>query len=356
MPFLNSLKPVYSFRDLIMLPGFQAHALGDISIETRLGNVELQTPFVSSCMDTITETEMAVAINDYGGIGMIHRNCSTEEQVKMVIKAHDSGVKVGAGFSPYDAERAIKLSEYADVLMMDIAHADKDSVYAMTKKILKDMNPECSLIFGSVGTYNAARRAIHTFEGYNTFRGLRCGIGSGSICTTSEVTRCGSPTAYAVAQAYEASYDIGTDKVVSIVADGGMMNAGDVALALALGSDAIMSGRLFAGTDETPGPVFGHPAFDHGAKHYRGMGSFGAIEKRKAEDRYGKSIKTVPEGIEALVPYAGPVREVMAHLVDGLCAALGYAGAVNIAELKSTATLAIVTPEDKYITRHLMKA
>jgi IMP dehydrogenase len=136
-----------------------------------------------------------------------------------------------------------------------------------------------------------------------------------------------------------------------------MINAGDVALAIALGADAIMSGRLFAGTKETPGPVFDKTYnLEQPMKAYRGMGSFGAIQKRKAEDRYGKSIKTIPEGIEALVPYRGPVGDVMQELKEGLRAALGYAGAIGLRSLKQVANIAIVTPEDKYTTRGLTRA
>jgi IMP dehydrogenase len=333
--------------------------LDQISTQTVIGRLVLPTPFLSSGMDTVTDARVAIAMAESGGLGIVHRNCSTEEQVEMCkeVSAHFcNGIyPVGAGFSPFDEKRAIELSKYCNLLMMDIAHADKPEVIMKTKSILKNMNGGCGLIFGSVGTYDSAERAMTEFGDYESFYGLRAGVGSGSICTTSEVTRAGSPTAYATAKVTDAveRYVDSCGGPYSVVADGGMTNAGDVALAIALGARAVMSGRLFAGCNESPGDVKIIDGQTY--KSYRGMGSAEAMAKRKAEDRYAKTAKTVPEGISSLVLCQGSIYDVMSRLKEGLKASLGYAGARNIECLRDKAQLAIVTPEDKYTTRGLRR-
>jgi IMP dehydrogenase len=158
--------------------------------------------------------------------------------------------------------------------------------------------------------------------------GLRVGIASGSICSTAEVTGAFMPTLTAVIEARSALEELGLHGRIPIIADGGFKNAGDIAKALVAGASVAMSGRLFAGVEEAPGVKIrvGSKVY----KQYRGMGSRGAMERRFALDRYSRPSKGVEEGVEGLVPYRGSVVEVLAEVVAGLKASLGYAGARDV--------------------------
>ncbi len=194
------------------------------------------------------------------------------------------------------------------------------------------------LVVGNVGTRDAVLEYASRVE---NVAGFRVGIGSGSICSTSEVTGAYVPTLTAVFEARSALEELGLQGRVPIIADGGIRGPGDAAKALIAGASAVMSGRLFAGCEEAESTriVVGGRVY----KQYRGMASRGAIEKRFASDRYSKPSKHIVEGVEGLVPYTGSVYETLAELVAGLKAALGYAGAKTIRDAWK-AKLAKITP------------
>ncbi|MFN4046345.1 MAG: IMP dehydrogenase, partial [Acidilobaceae archaeon] len=158
--------------------------------------------------------------------------------------------------------------------------------------------------------------------------GLRVGIGSGSICSTAEVTGAFMPTLSAVMEARLALEELGLHGKIPIIADGGIRGPGDVVKAFIAGASTVMSGRIFAGTHESPGLKvrIGAKLF----KQYRGMGSKGAMERRYASDRYSAPSKSIEEGVEGLVPYVGSVVNVIAEIVSGVKAGLGYAGATSV--------------------------
>src|SRR5690606_28181062 len=165
--------------------------------------------------------------------------------------------------------------------------------------------------------------------------GVKVGIGPGSICTTRVVAGVGVPQLAAIMAAVEAAQKAG----VSVIADGGIKFSGDLAKALAAGASSAMIGSLLAGTDESPGEVYLHQGRSY--KAYRGMGSIGAMARGSA-DRYFQAevrdpLKLVPEGIEGQVPYKGPVAGVLHQLAGGLRAAMGYAVAASLAELREKA-------------------
>jgi IMP dehydrogenase len=141
-----------------------------------------------------------------------------------------------------------------------------------------------------------------------------------------------------VAQALEGSG-------VTLIADGGIRYAGDIAKAIAAGADVVMLGGLFAGTEEAPGETVLFQGRSY--KSYRGMGSLGAMQQGAA-DRYFQDTnaaadKLVPEGIEGRVPYKGPVSAVVHQLMGGLRAAMGYTGCANIAEMHAKAEFVQIT-------------
>jgi IMP dehydrogenase len=240
-----------------------------------------------------------------------------------------------AAVSPFDLDRAKKLDEYADILVTDVSHFHNANVFTATKKLMSEVSAD--VVVGNIGTYEAAEDAITELEQVG---GFRVGIGSGSICTTIEVTKAGAPTLFATAQVSDAVTKYGAK--IPIIADGGIRTPGDVAIALIAGASAVMVGNLFARCQESPGTLITIGGRYY--KQYRGMGSPTARAKRYSLDRYSMPSKGVPEGVEGWVPYKGEVSIVLDELVSGLKASMGYAGAANIQELWRKGKLAALSP------------
>jgi IMP dehydrogenase len=447
-----------TFRDVILLPGWTEVEPSQVELSTQVSkNHSINIPLVSSPMDTVTESELAIALARLGGLGVLHRNCSIEEEVEMARKVkraeslvikdvitispsetvkyatelmskHNiSGLPVvqgehlvgiltgrdvrfadshlltsdvmtkkvitapddtniesakeimhkhrveklplidkegrlkglmtirdillrgrfpdaardekgqlllGAAISPFDLKRAKKLAEVVDILVTDVAHFHNANVFSATKKILEEV--ETDVIVGSIGTYQAAEDILTKLE---DVAGFRVGIGSGSICTTMEATKAGSPTVYATAQVADALRTYGSK--LPIIADGGIRGPGDAAVALSLGASAVMMGNLFARSKEAPGTLITIGGRYY--KQYRGMGSPSAMAKRFSADRYAQPSKGLPEGVEGWVPYKGEVSVVTQEMVAGLQASMGYAGARTIHELWDKSKLAGIT-------------
>jgi len=248
----------------------------------------------------------------------------------------DGRLRVGAAIGPFDIPRARALDEAGvDVLVVDVAHAHNVNVINGVARISREVSAE--IVVGNLGTKESVLDFISKVE---RISGLRVGIASGSICSTAEVTGAFMPTLTAVMEARSALEELGLHGRIPIIADGGFRSAGDIAKALVAGASTAMSGRLFAGVEESSGVKIRMGSNVY--KQYRGMGSRGAMERRFALDRYSKPSKSVEEGVEGLVPYRGSVVEVLAEVVAGLKAALGYAGAYNV-ESSWKAKLAKVT-------------
>ncbi len=449
----------FTFNDVILLPGWTTLEPNEATVKTRLTNeVELNVPFLSSPMDTVTEADMAIAQARNGALGVLHRNCSADEEVDMArqvkraeaviirdvitvtpdttvgellklmdehhikgfpvvgrgdklvgiatwrdVRLAEPALKVrdvmtkkvitggedidlveakqilhkhkieklpivdadrhvkglitmkditlkgdfpeairdeegrlicAAAVSPFDLDRAKALDKYVDILVTDVAHFHNKNCFEATKNILKEVSAE--VIVGNIGTYQAAEDCITKLDG---IAGLRVGIGSGSICSTSIVTRAGAPTLYATSNIADA---IKTYKSkVSIIADGGLRNPGDIAVALSVGASCAMMGNVFAGCSESPGRLVAMEGRYY--KEYYGMGSAKARKKRFVQDRYSQPSKAINEGVEGWVPYRGPVADIIREYVGGLKAAMGYIGAQNIQQMWEKAHLALVT-------------
>ncbi|MCL5427914.1 MAG: IMP dehydrogenase [Candidatus Marsarchaeota archaeon] len=346
---LESAQIAFNFDDLMLLPGFSETRSRDISTDTRFStNIRLRTPLVSSPMDTVTEARMAIAMAENGGIGVLHRNMTPEEQSRMVgeVKNHepvsknatrgkDGRLAVAAALAPTDIERAKMLSKEADALVFDVAHFHTKSILESAKKIIDSTDRD--VIIGSMGT---KEDVMHSVKALGRVDGVRAGIGGGSICITTDVTKAGSPTPFAVAQAADAIDELGID--IPIIADGGIRTAGDIALVFALGADSAMLGFGLAGTAECPGETITMNGKEY--RGYRGMGSKSAREKRLVNDRYADTGgKNFDEGIEGLVPYKGGVVDVIDVLNSAVKASISYAGAGSIAEMAQKARIARVT-------------
>jgi IMP dehydrogenase len=240
----------------------------------------------------------------------------------------------GAATSPFDLERAKKLDRYVDIIVIDVSHFHNANVFRSTKQILREVKAD--VVVGNIGTEKAAEDVLTKLD---RVAGVRVGIGSGSICTTSEVAKAGSPTLFATAQVSDKLREYGSD--IPIIADGGIRSPGDIAVALAAGASTVMMGNLFARCKEAPGNLVAIGGRYY--KQYRGMGSASAMARRYSMDRYSLPAKGISEGVEGWVPYKGELSTVVQELIDGLKASMGYAGARNIPELWEKAEFVVIS-------------
>ncbi len=348
--FLSKLKAapsVYTFRDFILLPRRSEAEPNEIDLSSKLTkHIGLKLPLVSSPMDTVTEWRLALEMARVGGAGAIHRNMSRQHQVDNVKKVKSSRMEaksedpkgrplVGASVSPLDPERCKALDRVADFLVADVAHFHNTKVIAAARKILPELSSD--FVAGNVGTKQAVFDIVDELP---RVEGFRAGIGSGSICITSELTRVGAPTLFAVAEVASAVAERKLE--LPVIADGGIRGPGDAALAFGAGASTAMLGSMLAGTEEAPSKVV--VRYGRKFKTHRGMASAAARKVRFAVDRYAVPAKGLDEGVEAYVPYAGKAEGVMASMENGLRAAFGYAGAKNVHGMWSRATFGVMSP------------
>ncbi|MEX2527534.1 MAG: IMP dehydrogenase [Gemmatimonadota bacterium] len=259
------------------------------------------------------------------------------------------GAAIGAANVDLDRARAL-VDAGADVLVVDTAHGHSEGVLKAVART-REAFPDVQLIAGNVASRDGAAALVE--HGADA---VKVGVGPGSICTTRVVTGVGVPQLTAIMDAVE-----GVEGKVPVIADGGIRYSGDLVKALAAGAHTVMMGSMFAGTDESPGESF--LLEGRRFKLVRGMGSLSAMEEGSA-DRYFQegqrdSRKLVPEGIEARVPYKGPVGDTVFQLIGGLRSGMGYCGAADLEELRTTAQMVQVTsgglreshPHDVTITR-----
>ncbi len=263
-------------------------------------------------------------------------------------------LRVGAALGVGDGalERAGKLVEAGiDVLVVDTAHGHSRAVVETVRLVRREF-PGVALVGGNIATGEAAEALIDAGAD-----AVKVGVGPGSICTTRVIAGIGIPQLSAVMRVAEVAHSRGK----TVIADGGIRYSGDVVKAVAAGADSVMIGSLFAGTDESPGEVVIYRG--RSFKSYRGMGSLGAMKGGESKDRYfqegQEEEKLVPEGIEGLVPYKGPMSAIAYQLVGGLRSGMGYVGASNIEGLQRNAKFVRITgagvkeshPHDVVITK-----
>ncbi|MFB0515904.1 MAG: IMP dehydrogenase [Candidatus Neomarinimicrobiota bacterium] len=243
------------------------------------------------------------------------------------------GAAVGTGIDTFDRAAAL-VAAAVDVIFVDTAHGHSEKVL-QTVKELRKRHSGIDIIAGNVATAEGTQALIEA--GVDA---VKVGIGAGASCTTRIVAGIGVPQLTAVLDAAE----VGGKADIPIISDGGMRFSGDIAKSLAAGASSVMLGSIFAGMDESPGETILYDGRRY--KSFRGMGSLGAM-KEGSGDRYFQegtaSGKMVPEGIEGIVPYRGPVAETIHQLIGGLQSAMGYCGASNIAELQAKRRFVRVT-------------
>ena len=339
-------KKGLTFDDVLLIPA-ESHVLpNEVKLDTKLApNLQLHIPLISAGMDTVTEGNMAIAMAENGGLGVIHKNLSIEAQVEEVKKAKGKTVDpnlphpavdeqgrlltaAAVGVTSDTFERAESLLEAgADAIVIDTAHGHSAGVLRKIKEI-REHFPNATLIAGNVATCEGTAALFDA--GVDV---VKVGIGPGSICTTRIVAGVGVPQITAIYDAASVAQKYGK----KIIADGGIKYSGDVVKALAAGGNAVMLGSMFSGTTEAPGTIFTNEGKQF--KSYRGMGSVGAMSQQHgSSDRYfqggvNEANKLVPEGVEALVPYKGDVSNIIYQIDGGLRAGMGYVGAGTIEEL-----------------------
>tara|TARA_Y100001936_G_scaffold78735_1_gene77138 strand:- start:4039 stop:5529 length:1491 start_codon:yes stop_codon:yes gene_type:complete len=458
-----------AFDDVLLVPAYSDILPVNVDLSSQLTkNIKLQTPILSAAMDTVTESHMAITLASEGGIGIIHKNLSIEDQAKQVrfVKKYESGVindpitasasstvqeineitekygisgvpivdknkligivtnrdlrfvenmntKVTTIMTPkdklvtvgenYSKKQVIGLlrknriekilivnkknqlkgmvtfkdiqksstypnaskdsngslivgaavgtnsesidrihaliNENVDVITIDTAHGHSKSVID-TLKFIKKNYPSQQVIAGNIATGEAAEALIKSGAD-----AIKVGIGPGSICTTRIVAGVGVPQLSAI---YECS-KISKKYKIPLIADGGIRYSGDIAKAIAAGSDTVMLGGLLAGTDEAPGEVEMFEGRTY--KSYRGMGSIGAMQSgskdRYFQDHHNESKKLIPEGIEGRVPYKGTMKSILHQLTGGLRSSMGYLGCKNIKLMKTKTNFIKISSSSK---------
>lgn len=472
-----------TFDDLLIVPGYSEILPSQTDVRSRLAaNIHLNIPILSAAMDTVTEGRLAIALAREGGIGMIHRNMSPEDQAKEVDKVkrsesgmisdpitltptatlsdaealmshyHISGVPIVEGPSnrlvgiltnrdirfaePEDYNRPVSqfmtskklvtaavgttmeqakrilqenrieklplvdehgilcglitvkdiqkkqrypnastdakgrllvgaavgvgndlevriegmLARGLDVVEIDTAHGHSAGVIRAVQRI-KSAWPNLPVIAGNVVTAEGTQALIEAGAD-----AVKIGVGAGSICTTRIISGAGLPQMTAIYECARA----GWKKDIPVIADGGIKYSGDIVKAIAAGAETVMLGSLMAGLEEAPGEVVLYEGRQY--KMYRGMGSQAALQGY-GRDRYGtgqgKPGKLVPEGVEGMVPFKGPLSDFVYQLVGGLRSGMGYAGAATLDDLRKKVKMVRITnaglveshPHDVTITR-----
>ena len=342
---MGPIKEALTFDDVTMTPKYSEVLPSEVDTSINLSkNLNLKIPLLSSAMDTVTESKMAIAIAKAGGIGIIHRNLDIKEQISEIKKVKAKKLLVGAavGAGPLELKRADAiLKEKVDLIVVDTAHGHSKKVAEIIKKIKRKKDKKTSLCAGNIATSEAAKFLIKL--GVDV---IKVGIGPGSICTTRLVAGIGMPQLSAILEVKKGI----KNKKVKLISDGGIKYSGDIAKALAAGADAVMIGSLFAGTSEAPGKLIKKKGKLY--KNFRGMGSVGAMNKGSADRYFQKkqrdTSKYVPEGVEGLVKFKGDVKNIIYRLVGGLKSSMGYLGSKRVISLRNKPNFIKITKAGFY--------
>lgn len=327
------LKKCLSFNDVTLVPRYSPLvSRSEADLSTKVAGLSLRIPIIAANMSSVCETDMAIAVGQIGGLGIIHRMCSPVQQCKMLsdVKLKNSGIPVGfsIGIGEDWRERMAYCKAYADIACLDIAHAHHKRVIEILHQYFK-IYKNFPIIIGQICTVSAVRDLLAIIpEQFHQFVAFKTSIGGGSLCTTRIKTGFGIPTLQSIMNIAELFPNI------SLIGDGGIKDSGDIVKSLAAGADAVMLGSLLAGTEEAPGSIV--KTQDKLYKAYRGSASFGDKVLR------GDETNNV-EGEESLVQYKGPVQGIIKKLLDGVRSGFSYGGATNIRELQENVEFQEIT-------------
>lgn len=319
-----------TYDDVLITPRkLSMRSRRDPDLKTRLTKkVELDIPLVAANMDTVSEADMMIAMHNLGGIAILHRFISTEEQIREIQRAKDAGVthlaaSVGVNEESIDRAKAL-VNAGVDILTIDIAHGHSVAMLETLKKI-KDVCPDVEIIAGNIASPEGAQDLIEAGAD-----AIKVGIGPGSMCTTRVITGCGVPQLSAIAMCAEVSKSMN----VPLIADGGIKASGDIVKALAAGADTVMIGSLLSGTMESPGEI------KSGKKQYRGMASKAAQNSWRGGVPQGMAA----EGESVMVSVKGRASDVIHELCGGLRSGMTYVNAGTIKEICENAYFVEMSP------------
>lgn len=308
-----------TFDDVLIIPSkSDVRSRKDPSLSTQLTKSKtMELPIIAANMDTVTESAMAIAMNDLGGMGILHRFMSIDEQISHVQTMLQGGLKtisasIGVNDDFRDRARAL-VNAGVNILTIDIAHGHSVQMFE-TMKWCKDSFSHVEIIAGNVATPEATEDLIKAGAD-----AIKVGIGPGSMCTTRIITGAGVPQLTAIALCAE----VGKSYNVPIIADGGIKTSGDIVKAFSAGASSVMLGSMLSGTIETPGEI------KNGKKQYRGMASKSA----QVSWRGGMPEGMAPEGESTFVSVKGHVKDVIQELSGGIRSGMSYINATQISEI-----------------------
>ncbi len=320
-------KTAYSFDDVLLRPKYSnivSRSDVDLTLDIQT-NRPMSLPVFASPMDTIMSAEMARVVYETGGRGVMHRYCSVSQQagiIKNVASHAEVFAAVGVTGDYFDRATAV-LEAGAAGICVDVAHGHHVAAITAVQK-LRTAYPNIHIMAGNVATLSAFDDLAAAGA-----TSIRVGVGGGSICSTRLQTGHGVPTFQSVLECSS------SESNALLIADGGIKNSGDMVKALAAGADAVMVGRMLAGTKETPGSVITNPG-ESPVKVYRGMASPEAqIEWR---GRYSSN-----EGVSRTVRLKGSATEVLFEIDKGIRSGLSYSGARSVRELWGLAEFIVQT-------------
>lgn len=341
-------KELITFDDVLIRPAAfcDIASRADVNPSATIGNTKLSVPVLSANMDTVTDARMARAMAEFGALGVLHRFCSIDENVKMLRDSlAPNGIvpAVSVGIGGKELERGIALLDSgATTVVIDVANGAQRGVVDQVRALREARGNNFVIVVGNVATREQIMAIAH-YVGWSGVDFYKVGIGPGSACTTRTTTGVGVPQLSAIMDCVAAGYPV--------IADGGMRHIGDIAKALGAGAKLVMLGGMLAGAEETPGEI-GELYIEDGkvsvdeligdisdflkasnvsiaSKRYRGSAS------KESYELQGKiGAHRAPEGESFLVPYKGPVADVLAMIDGGLRSSMTYVNARNLEEFR----------------------
>lgn len=324
----------YSYNDVLLVPKYnrvQSRKLVDLKTKVTR-NYEINIPLIAANMDTICESKMAIAIGKLGGLGVLHRFMTVEDQAKEVQKIKEENLIAAAaiGIKDYETRVAALAQAGVNIVVLDIAHGH--SKYAgKTLDWIKVHFPKIDVMVGNIVTKDAAHYFLS--KGADA---IKIGVGPGSMCVTRIMSGAGVPQITAIIDCYEE-----TKGEIPLCADGGIRNPGDIAKAIGAGADTVMLGFILAGTEESPGEIIEKNGVK--LKEYRGMASYNAtIKKMQLDGEFKKEVISV-EGEATEIPYKGSMEPIIKKYLGGLASGMTYMGAKNMKEIIGKADFIHIT-------------
>jgi len=334
------MRTVYSFDDVLLTPKENSlESRSDVDTSTILGPLSLKIPIIASNMPTICQGYMAYTMDKIGGLGIVHRMQSIQDQVEQILfvtRNNDTtpgNVGAAVGIGEDSMERAVACWDAgANVLCVDVAHGHDFRVADLARVLLSEYGEIATIIAGNVATPEAADYICNYIvraapKAPLSSLILKAGIGGGSVCTTRVRTGCGIPTLQSI-------LDISDSVDVMLIADGGIRTSGDIVKSLAAGASAVMLGNMLSGTTETPGDLI----YNNGvlSKVYQGAAS--SFSKRAF---YGKA--EYVEGESTIVPIKGSVVDVIQYIMQGVRSGFSYCGSASLEDLWDNAEFVKMT-------------